>query len=83
MEAREIIKRATSFGPDAVKAMGQALDEAWAEIAGNFSAEKSMVEGTRVRLANSILGAAGDGIKDVATLKRAAIESMRQHYLEA
>ena len=35
MRARQLIDGA-AFGPDALKAIGQAFDEAWAKIAGNF-----------------------------------------------
>jgi hypothetical protein len=35
MRARQLIGGA-AFGPEALKAIGQAVDEAWAEIAGNF-----------------------------------------------
>jgi hypothetical protein len=35
MRAREHIDHA-AFGPDALKVIGQAFDEAWQEIAGNF-----------------------------------------------
>jgi hypothetical protein len=35
MKARQLIDGA-SFAPDALKAIGQAFDEAWAQIAPNF-----------------------------------------------
>jgi hypothetical protein len=35
-KARALIDGA-SVGPDALKAVGQAFDEAWIEIAGNFN----------------------------------------------
>ena len=35
MKARALIDGA-SFGPDALKAIGRAFDDAWAQIAGNF-----------------------------------------------
>jgi hypothetical protein len=35
MKARQLIDGA-SFGPDALKAIGQTFDKAWLEIAGNF-----------------------------------------------
>jgi hypothetical protein len=39
------------FGPEAVEAMGQAFDEVWAEIAGNFGASLLEVEAARLRTA--------------------------------
>ena len=35
MYAPELIENRT-FGPDALKVIGQAFEDAWAEIAGNF-----------------------------------------------
>jgi hypothetical protein len=35
MHARKLIDGA-AFGPDALKAIGEAFDAAWAEIEGNF-----------------------------------------------
>ena len=80
MRARRLIDGTTSFGPDAVKAMGRAFDESWADIAGNFAADATVVEGARMRLANAVLSAAGEGIKDVPGLKRAAMKTMSQNY---
>jgi hypothetical protein len=35
---------AASFGPDVLKAIGEAFDEAWAEIVGNFGNEPQDTE---------------------------------------
>ena len=45
MKARQLIDGA-SFGPEALKAIGQAFDKAWLEIAGNFGddIEKSTIQ---------------------------------------
>jgi hypothetical protein len=61
------------FGPEALEAMGQAFDEAWAEIAGNFGASLVEVEAARLRLAEAVLTVAGDGSTDVVALKYAAL----------
>jgi hypothetical protein len=74
MKARELIDGA-SFGPDALKVIGQAYDEAWARIAGNFSDEQ--VAGARLRLATAMLAVAEGGIRDVELLKNKALETMR------
>jgi hypothetical protein len=42
MKARRLIDGA-SFGPDALKAIVQAFDKAWAEIAGNFGNEPTVI----------------------------------------
>jgi len=44
MQARKLIDGA-SFGPDALKAIGQAFDEAWAEVAPHFSGDPLIEEG--------------------------------------
>jgi hypothetical protein len=64
------------FGPEAVEAMGQAFDEVWAEIAGNFGASLLEVEAARLRLAEAVLSVATEDSTDVAALKSAALRSM-------
>jgi len=50
MRARQLIDSA-SYGPEALKAIGQAFDEAWREIAGNFGNDPRDIELARVQLA--------------------------------
>ena len=57
MNARELIDSA-SFGPDALKVIGQAFDEAWVSIAGSFDENPLTVQAARLKLANAILAAA-------------------------
>ena len=40
------------FGPEALKAVGQAFDEAWAKTASHFRGEQLVREGARLALAN-------------------------------
>ena len=42
MRARRLIDGA-SFGPDALKVIYQAFDEAWVSVAGNFGEEPAVV----------------------------------------
>ena len=74
-KARNLIDGA-SFGPEALKAIGEAFDAAWAEISNNFGDEPADVEKARVRLAKAILSIANDDSRDVAVLKRAALQRM-------
>ena len=74
MMARDLIDGA-SFGPDALRVIGRAFDEAWVSIAGNFSTEQ--VAGARLRLANAVLSASNEQSRDVEALKRRALEAMR------
>ena len=76
MKARALIDGAC-FGPDALKAIGRAFDEAWASIADNFG--EGQVEAARLRLASALLSVASDDSRDVSLLKNAALEIMRRH----
>ena len=79
MKARRLIDGA-SFGPDTLKAMGDAFDQAWAQIAGNFGDSPSQVENAKLRLAEAMLSVATEDSKDVATLKAGALQAMALDY---
>jgi hypothetical protein len=69
---------AASLGPEALKAVGQAFDEAWSEIASHFAHDA--VEGARLSLANALLSIADDASRDVQVLKKAGLQVMAQNY---
>jgi hypothetical protein len=69
-----------SFGPETVKAMGQAFDQAWAEIAGNFGDTPTQVESARLRLAEAVLSVTSEDSRDVAALKLGALQAMAMDY---
>jgi hypothetical protein len=77
--ARELIDGA-SFGPDALRAIGQAFDRAWAEIANNFGTDPNDVEKARLRLARALLSIADGDSREVDVLKRAALQRMALDY---
>jgi hypothetical protein len=80
MKARKLLNGASvSFGPAALKVAGRAFDEAWADIAGNYSGAQQ-IEAARLKLATAILSVATDASRDVEELKRAALARMAQHY---
>ena len=79
MNARHLIEGA-SFGPDALKALGQAFDEAWKEIAANFGNEPAVIESAHLRLAQALLSVADDNSRDVEALKQAALQRMALDY---
>ena len=79
MQARALIENA-SFGPDALKAMGQAFDAAWADIEGNFGEEPERVAAARLKLANAMLSVADNDSRDVRVLKNAALQAMAKDY---
>jgi len=58
--------------------MGQAFDEAWAEIVGNFGSEPQDVEKARRRLAKALLSVANeDSRRPRMTALRRCIEPVR------
>jgi hypothetical protein len=79
MEARHLID-AASFGPDTLKAIGQAFDQAWAVIEGNFGSDQGR-EAARIKLANAMLSVASEDSRDVEVLKKAALDAMVSDYL--
>ena len=79
MRARQLIDGA-SFGPEALKAIGNAFDAAWAEIAGNFGDNPAEIENARCNLANALLSMASEDSRDVEVLKQAALQRMALDY---
>jgi hypothetical protein len=77
MKARQRID-GTSYGPETLKAMTQAFDQAWSVVAGNISQNAS--EAARLRLANALLSVASDDSREVGALKRRALEAMALSY---
>jgi len=65
-----------SFGPDALKAIGEAFDAAWAEIASNFGTDPADIDRARLKLANALLSIASKDSRDVEVLKKGALQQM-------
>ena len=79
VEARQLMDGA-SYGPEALKAIGQAFDAAWRDIAGNFGDDPPDIEKARNRLARTLLSVADDDSRDVGILRQAALERMALDY---
>jgi hypothetical protein len=79
MRARRLIDGA-SFGPETLKALGQAFDAAWETIAGNFGGDPADIERARLRLAEALLSVASEDSRDAEVLKIAALEAMALSY---
>jgi hypothetical protein len=79
MKSRDLFDGA-SLGPDALKTVGRAFDEAWEEIAEDFGGDVAKAEAARLKLASALLSIADDASRDVAVLKRAALQVMVQNY---
>jgi hypothetical protein len=77
MKVRQRLE-STSYGPEALKAMTEAFDQAWSVIAGNIGRDAS--EAARLRLANALLSVATEDSRDVEGLKREALEAMALSY---
>ena len=73
MKARQLIEKG-SFGPSTLQVVYQAFDDAWNEIAANYSPDQ--VEAARTRLAKVLLSVTTDDMTDAETLKRLALEGM-------
>jgi hypothetical protein len=75
MKARHLIDSA-SYGPDALKALGEAFDAAWREIAPNFGDDSRDIEVARLKLANALLSVVCEDSRDVGALKDGALQAM-------
>jgi hypothetical protein len=79
MRARQLIA-AAAFAPQIVRAMEQAFDQAWSEIAGNFGDSPSEIQSARLNLARAMLSVASETGTDVATLKASALQTLALSY---
>ena len=75
MNAHQLIEGAW-YGPEALKAIGQAFDQAWHQIAPNFGDDPIDVEKARIRLAHALLCVADNDSRDVGVLRQAALQRM-------
>jgi len=75
VKARQLINGA-SFGPAAIKAMSEAFDLAWEQIASHFDGDPLIRDSARQSLAEAVLAAAAHSIPDVQTLKDAGLSVM-------
>ena len=79
MRARRLLDGA-AFGPEAMKAIGQAFDAAWEQIKNNFGDNPTVIEEARYRLANAVLSVAAEDSRNVEVLTRGALEAMAFNY---
>lgn len=76
MKARQLI-RCASYGPDEVKALGKAFDDAWARLAPSVGDRTEAIEAARFKLAEVVLGLARRGDFDPQGLADAAVQVMQ------
>lgn len=72
MKARKLIEGAY-YGPDQLKALTEAFNAAWEQLAPRVGPRKAAADAARVKLANTLLKLAESGNKDAAYLTEAAL----------
>jgi hypothetical protein len=77
MKARQLIAGA-AFGPEVLKVIGKAFDDAWAEVAPSVGDNPLAIYAARLRLANVILGLTTEDTSDAEQLKAVALEAYRR-----
>jgi hypothetical protein len=79
MQSRQLVP-ATSFGPDALKLIFKAFDEAWSEIAPNMGSEPNAVEAARMTLASIVLAFASAGTITADGLRTVSVAAFCARY---
>jgi hypothetical protein len=72
MKARQLIAD-SSYGPDSLKVLFQAFDEAWKEIAPRTSQDEVAVEAARLKLASIVLTVGTNESRDAEQIKNTAL----------
>ena len=75
MKARALIGSA-SYDPAPLKVLYQAFDDAWEQIAPEVADYSAATYAARMKLAETILDLARNGIRDAQTLTDAAVKAM-------
>jgi phage baseplate assembly protein W len=73
MEARRLIGRA-SYGPETLKVLFQAFDEAWQKLAPSCGESALSIHAARLKLANAVLSAAREGTTDARAIRDSALK---------
>jgi hypothetical protein len=81
MKAKVLLDGASgTYGPEALKVIGKAFDDAWAEIGPTFAKAGMQPEAARLTLANAILSAATADSRDPDELKNMGLKAMAHTY---
>jgi hypothetical protein len=75
MQARKLLVGA-AYGPDTLKVICLAFDDAWAEIKRHFDDDPLTAECTRIKLANAILRVAREDSRDAEELKKQGLREL-------
>ena len=65
-----------AYGPETLKALTQAFDAAWVDIAGNFGENPAEVERARTSLAEALMAVASEDCRDPEALRRGALVAL-------
>jgi hypothetical protein len=74
--ARELLSESSAYGPDTLKILYQAFDEAWASIAEKYADDPDRAEIARLKLANTILSFPIEDIKDAQQITCSSLQIM-------
>ena len=69
-----------TYGPETLKVIGKAFDEAWANIADHFAGDARRADAARERLAHAILIAASEDSRESEPIKNVALQIMALSY---
>jgi hypothetical protein len=75
MKAHNLLRRA-GFGPDTLKVVFQAFDEAWSSISAQYISPVT-IEAARLKLAKAIIAVSRQDSRDPEVLKRLALQMMK------
>jgi len=79
MRAAKILAGCT-YGPETLRIIGKAFDDAWADIAVHFAGDTGRAEAARERLAHAVLVAAMEDSRDPGPIKTMALQIMALSY---
>jgi len=69
-----------TYGPETLKVIGKAFDDAWATIADHFAGDAQRTEAARERLAHAVLIAATEDSRESEPIKTLALQIMALSY---
>ena len=69
-----------TYGPETLKTIGKAFDDAWDVIADHFAEDAQRAEAARERLAHAVLIAATEDSRDPEPIKALALQIMALSY---
>lgn len=69
-----------TYGPDALKAITTAFDDAWAIISPAVNIDPDEADGVKLQLANAILSLANEDSTDARVLRDTALQMLAQRW---